>query len=601
MATDPSISLQAQAPAPNPLGMISQYAGVQNALNQNQAFQLQYQAKQGIGQIMATSASPDEAYGKIINSPLAPYAGDFLNSLRNVELTNTEIAGKKTDQNATALQHGLALVGGAIPSGDPTQIQQNYNAALGAMDPSIRARVQPSMDAVLNGVIHDLPTAPALGEDPAAFHTRLSGVMTQRLVGALAGAGITGDQYTALVGGRQTIAGPQGAQVGTFGPLSQGAPFNPSTFVPNTIAPHYETGPFGPNGAQKAVPVGGGNPGVQQEGDAASLGLPPGVAARPSAQAAAALGTAEGAPNTFGVRPPPSNDSGNPLLGGIVQPPNAASAGPAAQPYPARQGETTPTLTGQSPGAISAQQHYGAAAGDYAQKIFSNAGGSPLILSQIDGILDSMKAFRTGGASEIQANIGKIAQGLQAAGMPISNDQINAVSGGSLPASQFFDKQVKQYVIGLLQQVQAGMGQSKKDETTAFLNLISRETDPAAVVGILNKARYAMGVGNDQANEYVDFTNKLANNDPSVAAYQKLGPVAFPAYYNKNYDQGRVMQAGLGGKAIPQTSPSDVQGGAASVAPGANLKATSTAPFGNGTSSLSPEKRAFLAKIMGTQ
>jgi hypothetical protein len=202
--------------------------------------------------------------------------------------------------------------------------------------------------------------------------------------------------------------------------------------------------------------------------------------------------------------------------------------------------------------ALRAFQAEVSAAGDTAQKVFSNAGGSPLALSQIDGMLDALKVFRTGGAQEIQESIGKVAQALQAFGVPIDNDMVNKVADGSLPASQYFNKQIKPHVMGMLQSVQDGMGPAKKDETVACLNFIDSQTDPATILGILNKARFAIGLGNDQADQYVDFKNKLAANDPSVAAYKHIGESSFSAYYNRYYDPKRVMQAGLGGAAIPQ-------------------------------------------------
>jgi hypothetical protein len=190
---NPSISLGVAPPgggaAPvNPLAAISTLSEVQNRLNQNKLFQQQFQANQAIGQIFATERDPEVAIQKIMNSPWASFAMPAIANYRQAASTQRDIAGKRTEQNQTALQSYLK--NSAAAANDPSLLPGIADRSIAGLDPIIRNDAAPlirsASAATMQGV--DLKTP----EGMKKYQSNLLGQMTA--------SGITPDVAYSLMG-----------------------------------------------------------------------------------------------------------------------------------------------------------------------------------------------------------------------------------------------------------------------------------------------------------------------------------------------------------------------------------------------------------------
>lgn len=134
---------------PNLLGMASQFAGTQNALNQNRLFVQQFQAKQGIGQALSRAADPQTGkidYNKaallMASDPRAAgFVPEFINQMAqannlNAETTlkNIDIAQKQQAYYARGLAPLLAKGNSVTPEDATNQIGIMYANGQGVLD-----------------------------------------------------------------------------------------------------------------------------------------------------------------------------------------------------------------------------------------------------------------------------------------------------------------------------------------------------------------------------------------------------------------------------------------------------------------------------------
>jgi hypothetical protein len=194
---DPNIALGIRVPqsdAVNPLGTLSQFAQVQNALNQNKLFQQQFAAKQRMGQIFAQSADPEAALATIMKDPVAaPFAGEAMNSYRQGMLALTQQHGQELSQNDSALSGYLKAATSAMS--DPSMLPSVTKRVLATLPPNVRERVAPAIDAVNDSLVTGLDKLP---ED-----ARLN-AFKQRLVGLGISAGLPGPKMSTVT------VGPEG-------------------------------------------------------------------------------------------------------------------------------------------------------------------------------------------------------------------------------------------------------------------------------------------------------------------------------------------------------------------------------------------------------
>ena len=246
MPLDPTISLHAGegvAPMQGPnLGMLGQFAQIQNALNQNRLFQQTFAARMRMGEIMASSPNLDSAMQTALQDPIAaPFAPQILNTVRQTELTMLQMQGEQQKQ----AQSGMEAVFKALPAiyNNPTnnQWQTSMSAALAPLSDTARQRVAPAIESIRMGLLDGI--SPDQGQAAAQIRQRVGALMLQ--------SNMTPDSIRAVTG----VPAPQPVQ-----------------------------GPFGPGGATTlttfggaAVPLAGGSPAGGVAGTLAAGGGVPSV------------------------------------------------------------------------------------------------------------------------------------------------------------------------------------------------------------------------------------------------------------------------------------------------------------------------------------
>src|SRR5271170_5936086 len=81
----------------NPLQAVGSIVGIQNAMNQNRMFQQQFQAKQAIGEIIATAPDLETGLQRAAQSPYGAWAPDIINSYRQATLTQQQLANAQQE------------------------------------------------------------------------------------------------------------------------------------------------------------------------------------------------------------------------------------------------------------------------------------------------------------------------------------------------------------------------------------------------------------------------------------------------------------------------------------------------------------------------
>ncbi len=144
---NPSITASIGQNQPNPLGIVGQFAGAQNALNQNALFQQTFRARQALGPIAQQSVGPDGqmdwakyAVGVSTHPDTAWMAPDILNQiaqkkLLDAETMNAELTGAEKRLGITANIAAAAYRNPDIKEGtDLTSAASDVLAAGGIKD-----------------------------------------------------------------------------------------------------------------------------------------------------------------------------------------------------------------------------------------------------------------------------------------------------------------------------------------------------------------------------------------------------------------------------------------------------------------------------------
>lgn len=292
MPLDPSISLQAKVPESNPLTMISNFATLQNTLNQNRLFQQTFAARQRAGQILSQSPDLEQGLEQLYRDPVtAPFAAETANAVRAGQQTFADIqrlravtAGEQQKQATDGLQaavgHGLPAI---IENPSDSTWDTVMEAQLKVLSPSARAAVEPALRSLKTSLLADLP------DDP----DEAKAMVKKRAAALSLGSGFTPEALAAVAGKPAVLDLGYAKQPGLESPGQAFTPQGPELLV--GAPPRYENFPGGVPGAVPAIP-----------------GRFPGPASNPLTSGTGKF--------------PPAGDSGNDL--GAAQP--AAPAPPAA-------------------------------------------------------------------------------------------------------------------------------------------------------------------------------------------------------------------------------------------------------------------------------
>ncbi len=465
----------------NPMDAATNALGLKQKMNEVNLFQAGFQARQLAGKII--SEAPDLMTGietarkNPIVAAFAPETVMHSADLANSMLTYSGEVGKQ----GTDAFHNFAL---SLPAyvRDPSEATFNTlkENALSTVSPALRSNLAKNIDNFDRGLNTGLDADPK-----KALEQRVQRVIGySNAIGASkedVGTGVQGTTVT------PALAPPGGAAPGTITPVGPE--------VTKGIPSQLVTGPFGAGGATTTQPF----------RDTARRGGAPGLGTVPNQLGGAGVGA--GARTGTGSLPP-----------GVGAP-----------------------LTGPSQEQAAANTVAGTAAGEISKEMISRQETLPNQMKRLDIMSDTLKNFQAGGGASLRADVGKFLQGVRNAGLvKVSDEDINKVANGSLPDTQLFSAEVKPLVISALKEAAQGTGRVMRSEVDAFLDMMDVTTDPKALEGLLNQARYSLQVGYDQAQKYTEFKKLVAGKDSSVKG---LEPSDFFSWYNKQFDPNALPKA----------------------------------------------------------
>ena len=433
---DPSISLKAgagmQQPTSllsgNPISTMTGFANIQNLLNQNKLFQQTYAARQLAGEITASSPDIATATQRIAQSPAAPFMGEFLNSMRQMDLALTQQQGAQKQQAQSSFDVLMKGMPGIYNSPTLADAATQW----GAMKQSAMALTPagPAQTMVANA-INSVQQGLTAGIDPSSPNAIPQ--LKKNVQAWFQESGVTPEMYRQLTGqpapSIQTVTGPQGqpitgvaAPTGTLSPLTMGGP------------------------------QGGGSGG---------------------------MGTGVGGPAT-------PNSGASPLAG---LPPGAAIVGP--------------TLATKA--QIEADQ---STAAEMTKDFNTASNGIPTFLNRLDSIQDALTKMPAGGWQAGRAELARWVQGLgRSAGVDETklDGWVDGINKGQLQAYDVYKSNIMGAALGQLKEAQQGLGRIYRPEVDVALASLGTDTDPRAVMQLMNQARYGVQVLYDKTQKFPDF------------------------------------------------------------------------------------------------
>lgn len=243
MAVDPSISLQAtnamQANAQRPglatqgpMETISQFATIQNQLNQNRLFQQTFAARKRAGEIMGSvDGDIDAAYELFRKDPLtAAFADELISSSRATQQVLTSIESTRQEMAKKPLEAFTKSLGAWVSNPTSGTWDSLLDAQLAGLDKPTQERVKRSASALKLTLLDDLP------ENPEAmtrtFLGRVNGLMLGANMSPEAMAGLMGTPHVEDIGGQKVF--------GVQSPAFAGGGFTPANELQKTLAPQVQ-------------------------------------------------------------------------------------------------------------------------------------------------------------------------------------------------------------------------------------------------------------------------------------------------------------------------------------------------------------------------
>ena len=173
-------------------------------------------------------------------------------------------------------------------------------------------------------------------------------------------------------------------------------------------------------------------------------------------------------------------------------------------------------------------------------------------------VTDAMTKMQTGGLAELRTSIGSLAQGLKNAGMDIDQSTIDKIANGDLAASQTLESQIKSWAIRQLKEDATGTGRVMRTEVDTYMNMLSSEKDPRAILNILNQARQTMQQEYDKAMAHGEFERGVNSGDPAYKGYKLHN---FESWYAAQLNQKKMAEQNkAGGLALGPIDESKIKG-----------------------------------------
>jgi len=322
MPIDPTIPLGGQQHAQmNPMAMISQWAQIQNAMNQNKLFQQTFLARQKAGQILASAPDLESGLQGLLSDPdVAPFAGETINNIRQSQLTMSQLQEVQQGQVQSGLDAFVKMLPAVLASPDESTWNGTADSVLARLPEGLRPRAMVAIESLKKAILDGLPSDPEAAKQ----------VATQRLSGLAIAGGLSPEGFKQLYGGTETLDLGDRLQPVKKIPEQLGGGYRSfdQTF-PKGLAPQITTqggvplqvggGPArGLNQLVPSAPAAQTNPLVPSAVESAPLAAPPG--ARESEL------NAPTEPRSRAVPPAYASDLG--LPGGSQRPPAGAPEAP---------------------------------------------------------------------------------------------------------------------------------------------------------------------------------------------------------------------------------------------------------------------------------
>lgn len=506
MPVDPNISLQV-APPPgggSPFDMISKFAETQQRLNDLKLFRQTFAARQRAGEILAASSDPQTAVKSLMADPLtASFAPELA-------------------QNWAGIGQALVATEGARQG----QFGDAYKTFLGNL-PSVLARPE-SWPAVTANVLAGVPGPLQPKMAQAMENIRRS--LTDGLPPGSAARPEMNRRAVAIMS--PYVSGETLAQVqGQFHEFDLG---NQKLLAP--VAP-VQGGPLGQAPGTLEAP-----------GSTVQMGLPPSIQDIPNAATGATERGVLSAPGSI-------SPGGNPLGGG----------GGGGGGNPASAGSSGFTPLGSTPGIVKA--------GELGSSVDLTKGYNtssshlvdtmPVKMQALDSIFDAMKHFRTGGLQPERQAMATTAQGLMrlvGASEADTDAIVDKINGGSLPAAQFFNTQLKPLLVRALATDATGTGRVMLPEVEAYLHLLDTSKDPRAIAGALNNIKRTLRRNYDMALQWNQWRDSGKDAQGFAANWSQRRLQDMPKMVGdfslEDYDARQIQGGNPGGGKPPANRPS---------------------------------------------
>ncbi len=425
----------------NPLSTLGTVLDLQKAQMGNRSMEMTFRANQAMGEIFATSATPEEAIERITKSQWAPFAGAAIGAYRQAAKTKVDMEATQLGMRKTEMEMGkiplemqkLAAETGKIgldtahtaqtmsgegftgfikgmPAGinDPAALANWQKSYLATLPEGLRKQLAPVVNDYVKAMTAGLPEDPALRQS----------VFNQRIVGAATANGSLDQKGVETILGGQELTDVGGSlQPVRRLPMQLGGGFIPNgPAFGKTLEPQISQG-VGPDGQPMAV---GGAYGVPGTTPSNALGVPP--------------------------IPP----QGAPLGQGLVE-----------KNYSEGRGKSLATAQ---------------------ENLDSTVTNGAVVMKTVAEMRNALKSIDTGGGAEFRTKFAGFADALGA-----SREMVDKIANGDRGASQELQKLMVNTVMAQIkQQLPAGSRMAQQEFQVFQDKNPNLETDPRAIQKIFN-------------------------------------------------------------------------------------------------------------------
>lgn len=233
---------------------------------------------------------------------------------------------------------------------------------------------------------------------------------------------------------------------------------------------------------------------------------------------------------------------------------------PVAPPQPGPDGTAPGTgpLTGLTPLQAAIQQSEGQTVGQLEKEFNSESTTLPVAAQRLDSTYNTLQNFLAGGGADTMADFAKALQAIRDSGIPgmkdiITSSTIDKVGRGNLGDKEFFKETIVPTMMSVLSAIDPN---ATADARNSYLNSISDDADPRAILGALGQYKFALQSQMYKLRSYGEFKKLIGEHDPSV---QGLNLDDFSNWYlTQKFDP--ATQAPTEQKAFLPYSPSGVLG-----------------------------------------